>query len=434
MISDNSENITGIDWTVYGKVSSVTKSDGSNTQFLYDAAGNRIKKSYTDINDITTNTYYVRDASGNIMAVYDDLEEDIEGGTEVIYSLREQPIYGSDRLGQRNANFEVQRIRHLLGETPYEVNNVDFEGGLNNWLLPISSQTGTALAHLDMSASPALEGETPPIGSADLQQIAVAEDDNGNLLFSLAVAETLHGSKKRVALVLDANGNIMPGTLNLGETGIKAAANGAALVAKTKEGNMVYKIFTIDDDHKAYVHTVDMSLPGNGSAMGEVVRKNEPLDHNFNFLQAMTLMEDRQFECPVIHLYMVGYDPGEPLEGAKTLNLQHYALAGTALSGNTVDSWTGYAGYGQIAFSKSGDQLAVVTPKGQPLGWYEASNDGANLRLYDFNLLENEVTNLREATIGDDIVVNSMDFNADGDYIYYTSSGPEEGHKVNRAN
>lgn len=58
-----------IAWTPYGKVRSVTKGDGSKLEFRYDGAGNRIEKKMT-VNGESTFTRYVRDASGNVMAVY----------------------------------------------------------------------------------------------------------------------------------------------------------------------------------------------------------------------------------------------------------------------------------------------------------------------------------------------------------------------------
>ena len=70
-----SEEIETIDWTVYGKVKSITRKAGStksDLEFHYDASGNRISKTVkphaTASNAATwTTTYYVRDASGNVM-------------------------------------------------------------------------------------------------------------------------------------------------------------------------------------------------------------------------------------------------------------------------------------------------------------------------------------------------------------------------------
>ena len=84
-----------VEWTVYGKVESTTHQDDGATHFKYDAAGNRVAKSTTDQHGNITTNYYVRDASGNIMAVYKST--DVNGTPTTV--LQEVPIYGSDRLG-----------------------------------------------------------------------------------------------------------------------------------------------------------------------------------------------------------------------------------------------------------------------------------------------------------------------------------------------
>ncbi|WP_143961166.1 hypothetical protein [Litoribacter populi] len=58
LISDASEGITGIEWTPYGKIRSVNKSDGTKLEFRYDAAGQRIEKKVGE-----SVQRYVRDAS-----------------------------------------------------------------------------------------------------------------------------------------------------------------------------------------------------------------------------------------------------------------------------------------------------------------------------------------------------------------------------------
>ncbi len=104
---DFGEKIINIDWSVYGKVHRIKQwEDNIITTFTYDAAGNRIKKKATNGGNTTT-TFYSRDASGNILAVY----EKINNGP---INLIEQPIYGSDRLGERK---EVVDISGQLPES-----------------------------------------------------------------------------------------------------------------------------------------------------------------------------------------------------------------------------------------------------------------------------------------------------------------------------
>src|SRR5678809_1103333 len=76
LIKDNSEKITNITWSVYGKILSITKTaqnngDVESIYYTYDASGNRISKEVKKKNVIATDiTWYARDANGNVMSVY----------------------------------------------------------------------------------------------------------------------------------------------------------------------------------------------------------------------------------------------------------------------------------------------------------------------------------------------------------------------------
>jgi YD repeat-containing protein len=94
LIQDGKEGINSITWTVYGKISSIQKADGTTIAYSYDAGGNRISKTVTKPGVGTTTTWYVRDAQGTVLAIYSS-----EGTT---LSLSEQPFYGSSRLGVWN--------------------------------------------------------------------------------------------------------------------------------------------------------------------------------------------------------------------------------------------------------------------------------------------------------------------------------------------
>ncbi len=86
-----SENITNIDWTVYGKIKGIDKSIGADLTFGYDPGGNRTMKKVTESG--TDNfTWYIRDAQGNVLATY------AKAGSD---NLRwsEQHLYGSSRVG-----------------------------------------------------------------------------------------------------------------------------------------------------------------------------------------------------------------------------------------------------------------------------------------------------------------------------------------------
>lgn len=125
LISDNAENLQSINWTVYGKIKSITK-PASAIYYSYDAAGNRVHKKITGTN--ANEEIYVRDAQGNILAVY-RLQSDST-------FWKEQHLYGSSRLGiyQYNGIIPVAPVvtngtvttlpdSLLMGNTSYELSN-----------------------------------------------------------------------------------------------------------------------------------------------------------------------------------------------------------------------------------------------------------------------------------------------------------------------
>lgn len=100
LIKDKAEGIDKIEWTVYGKIKSITKTNGETIGYTYDAAGNRISKTVTT-SGATSTTLYVRDANGNTMAVYG-----INNSDSKLF-LNEQHLYGSSRLGIYNPDKDL---------------------------------------------------------------------------------------------------------------------------------------------------------------------------------------------------------------------------------------------------------------------------------------------------------------------------------------
>jgi RHS repeat-associated protein len=100
LVGDVAEGISNISWTVYGKIKSISKTNGTLIRYGYDAAGNRISKIVTTA---TTgdSTYYVRDASGNTMAVYNK-----SGALPLTQT--EAHLYSSSRLAIHNLATDVQ--------------------------------------------------------------------------------------------------------------------------------------------------------------------------------------------------------------------------------------------------------------------------------------------------------------------------------------
>ncbi len=86
----------GIVWTPYNKIRSITQAGDATTnkvEYLYDASGNRVLKRYYYNTSATLDktTWYVRDASGNVLGIY---EKPVAGSATLVQT----PIYGSSRV------------------------------------------------------------------------------------------------------------------------------------------------------------------------------------------------------------------------------------------------------------------------------------------------------------------------------------------------
>jgi hypothetical protein len=103
LISDKQGQIASVKWTLYGKISQIGKADSSSLEYKYDAAGNRVYKQYTQ-KDTVEKTWYVRDAQGNVLAVYGN-----KNGDNQTY-WKEQHLYGSSRLGVWNSDLNMATL------------------------------------------------------------------------------------------------------------------------------------------------------------------------------------------------------------------------------------------------------------------------------------------------------------------------------------
>lgn len=147
LVKDISEEIDSIQWDVYGKIQRLVRVSGSlkpDLLFRYDASGNRVVKvvmpkttsgalkPYTD----WLFTYYMRDASGNVMNT----------PTTTGFSAwnNEYGIYGSSRLGvyrpiepgiYKSGNVALGDDYRLVGHKAYELSN-----HLGNVLVTVSDK------------------------------------------------------------------------------------------------------------------------------------------------------------------------------------------------------------------------------------------------------------------------------------------------------
>ncbi|MEO9023275.1 MAG: RHS repeat-associated core domain-containing protein [Ginsengibacter sp.] len=156
LISDVSEGISKIDWTVYGKISSITKNGGVNISYTYDASGNRISKTVSG-----KETFYVRDASGNVMSIYNK-DASINNGD---LTQTEIHLYGSSRLGVYNLKNNLEHPDLNTGRIiTFTTGNKFFE--LSNHLGNVLATVSDKKIGIDTNADGVIDYFTADVVSA----------------------------------------------------------------------------------------------------------------------------------------------------------------------------------------------------------------------------------------------------------------------------
>jgi YD repeat-containing protein len=148
LVKNVKDSIDNIEWTVLGKIKTITKISGTIINYTYDPAGNRISK-VVSAGSINKATYYVRDASGNVMSIY--TREFSSMVTIMALSQTELHLYGSGRLGVYNVNVDVQNCAATASEVTYfKRGNKSFElvNHLGNVLVTVSDKKIAVSANL----------------------------------------------------------------------------------------------------------------------------------------------------------------------------------------------------------------------------------------------------------------------------------------------
>ncbi|MBC7383498.1 MAG: hypothetical protein H7296_11005 [Bacteroidia bacterium] len=106
LVADNAENLA-ISWSVYGKIKDITKGSAI-TKYTYGPTGSRIIKEYVDpTTNQTTFTFYVKDASDNVLATY---QTNTNPSNTAVIRLQSFFIYGSARLGEQRIDLSMAQL------------------------------------------------------------------------------------------------------------------------------------------------------------------------------------------------------------------------------------------------------------------------------------------------------------------------------------
>lgn len=405
MIKDEAEEIDTIEWTVYGKVKKIIRDAASakpDLEFIYDAAGNRVAKIVKPGADESqwTRTYYVRDPSGNIMSIYEATVDTAITGDTITYVMKEQPIYGSSRIGERKEDVIVSKQNAadsseiaVYTESITELANLALllhgSGYVKERDLLLTSSSATLQADLFQS------GNTLPG-----RNICVAEDETGNKLFSAVTHKKLQ-SLDNVCVVYDKNGNLMTGS-----TGINSDWQGKALAMRKPGSSSEYYLFTVGINGTPYYHIIDMS--GNGG-LGTVSSVNQTLVSAINYGRGMALVEN-QISGGKSYLYLRNYSAG---------NASVISIEITAAGFGTPQTLATFAsndtkGSGEMQISADKNKFAVANRKGKKKGWFTVST--GELRI--FNMANNALL-LADTVVLGNVNTSTLDFSPQGDYLFY---------------
>ena len=118
---DISNDESGIRWNLSGKIDKIYK-DSKLIDYNYDPSGNRISKHVDG-----KTQYYVRDASGNVMATYS------WDGDNNTYHLKNQTIYGTNRLA--NCNSDIDLLASNSSNDKYKFNRGQAMNLLTTYLM-----------------------------------------------------------------------------------------------------------------------------------------------------------------------------------------------------------------------------------------------------------------------------------------------------------
>lgn len=416
MTGDASSNISSITWNVYGKPGSIVKTDGTNITYLYDASGNRVYRklspSGNPLTDVTT--YYVKDASGNSMAVYDRTNTGGSPTYTASYTLREEPIYGSERLGTRtdaivrSATYTGTVVPVPPGPVVFhtsayaqlmlpELNNTSQQVFVQNINTAVNTSTlisvGPAGHVLNMSSLTTNTAVTFTTARAN----AMAYDAAGNILLSAFSYSTSAGGTVAQGMRMYLRDTIavsMPSEM----TGTVNPQAQAAFIKKPGSDDYYY-FFTIGNDGKPYYHTIDASA-------GVMVNDNTLLDNATTYGSTMALLEDRVGQGPsMLYLKRCDHD---------STYIQPFAITAsgiTALPKITVSaSDSSAAATGDIQLSTGDSLLAIGTRLGGQ----------GRIHMYRLSTDHQTLSPLGKMLFNSNTFAKSIEFGPTDTYMFFT--------------
>ena len=369
LVRDKKEGIR-IRWNTYGKITEIVPDKAyeadkqkPHVKYSYDAAGNRIKKWVNSAPQYDSKrkliegdagiaepekveiTYYLRDASGNIMSVYKRVHDKEEGETYAAKLQQvEVPIYGSGRIGTY-----TPLLSSYLKQTSFSAggfNAVDFEleekteghkPGISNIIAASNYEDQTFGLHNAKFNSFTEDFVT---GDGKVNNIAVAEDKDGSLKFVMAnITQT---DNNVVSKLYNSNGAEMEtaGTIDIGAE--------SDVLALHVSGDIYYVLGTSAEGYLQY-HVVDV-------AENKVTSVNNAVENITGYTGQFAAIEDIEFDRNVVFAahHTPDIDPVEP--GELIVKRLEVTSAGIIVSDEFK---TNSYGCSHLDVSKAGEKLLV---------------------------------------------------------------------------
>ena len=430
-----------ITWNLYNKIDEVRPLDSAShkphLRFTYDASGNRVSKEvntkpfpYTGttpsrIPQYITTIYYIKDVSGNIMSVYERTNDSITGKHgyyTATYKLTEQPIYGSNRIGEYLPDSIIaQKVFQQADQDKIKIDTTLFVKETENINLAATSQSSSSLGSgvfvdtVTINNYAYSSGTYTPskkvsfVGSM-CSNIAMAENSNGRPVIVSATPATYWGDSS-VCLVYDSTGYLMANS-----DSIQSSYKGKSVIMGVPGSSTQYYLFTVSAG-KLYYHTIDISLK-------KVISKNTLLDNTaspaYTYGDHLTLLED--YYTNTAMLYATQYTPDSSLGTLSIVafTITEYTIAQTPVVMTSFPSLSN--GFSELQISPDGKKLLVYNHKIK-CGWFD--HQQPELQVFplgtDFKIVSNPVVTPYHVTTlaGATKTGMSADFTADNRYIYY---------------
>jgi RHS repeat-associated protein len=410
---DFAGGVSNIAWTPQGKVSKVTKSDGTLIEFLYDMMGQRVyKKVYKPADAITLHKtyYYVVDAGGNSIAIYN--RSNTGSGTSYVahFDLTDQPIYGSDRIGERSLHGDITRdvpftTSPVSGPVPQGLPTPVHISAWPTISVPLSNTAATQIYNRPMNLSSGTNGISDLGNNTNAVVISGATIshgrcqamafDNAGLPLLMAYTHSQSGTLTNFTRIYK-----YPNGLISASSSINASAGNQSLFIKRPGSDDEYFYVTIDGN-TPYYHIIDVSS-------GTLVDFNNPIVGAGNCGPAMAVIDDRS-GAPVLYLSSYG-------SGTTTINSFIVTHDGFVLSSATPVTFTSAnAGdVGELQISASGTLMAVTNN-------VSGSSGNGEVRMYRISADHQSLSDFGKQALASSSLAKSVEFTQNDSYIYFTS-------------